>query len=175
MSQAGPALAPGSPAGAGAVSLRRVRRSRLIALVLVGLVVFLVISALLARAFSVDSAERSAITAVVTDEAHGNAAAAVAAITGCRSSPSCRAGVAGDVSRLRHAGAVAVLQITTSSGFSLGPTHGTARVAWTAGGSLPIVQCLRVRHSGNVLSGFHVQLLVLSRRIASSKDCPKTY
>lgn len=52
---------------------------------------------------------------------------------------------------------------------------GTARVAWVAGNSLPRVQCLAVRHAGSVFSGFTVELLVVSRRIASGADCPKHF
>jgi hypothetical protein len=50
-----------------------------------------------------------------------------------------------------------------------------ARVAWQAGGSLPIVQCLRVRRAGNAVSGLRVELLELSRRIASDADCPARF
>jgi len=42
-----------------------VRRPRLIASIAVGLIVFLAISALLARVFSADGAERSAITSLL--------------------------------------------------------------------------------------------------------------
>jgi hypothetical protein len=45
-------------------------------------------------------------------------------------------------------------------------------VAWFAGNSPARVQCVRVRHAGSVLAGFHVQLLIVSRRIASGADCP---
>jgi hypothetical protein len=37
------------------------------------------------------------------------------------------------------------------------------------------VQCVRVRRAGNALTGFHVELLELSRRIPSNKDCPRRY
>ena len=49
------------------------RRSYLLALVAFGVVVVLVVSALLARAFSVDSAEQSAITGLLQAEARGDA------------------------------------------------------------------------------------------------------
>jgi hypothetical protein len=48
-------------------------------------------------------------------------------------------------------------------------------VAWVAGNSLPRVQCLHVRHAGSVIQGFTIQLLVVSRRIASDADCPKRF
>ena len=93
------------------------RRSRLLAIVAAGAVLFLIVSALLARAFSVDSAERSAITAVVQAEARGDAAGAVARITGCAHSGSCRARVTADTRALMRSGAVSIIQIQTSAGF----------------------------------------------------------
>ena len=72
-------------------------------------------------------------------------------------------------------GAIQIAEINPSSGFSLGETIGTARVAWVAGGSLPRVQCVRVRHTGNVISGFQIELLRVSLRIRSSADCPRRY
>jgi hypothetical protein len=46
---------------------------------------------------------------------------------------------------------------------------------WSVAGSLPIVQCVRVHRAGNVLSGLRVELLALSRRIASDSDCPASF
>ena len=60
------------------------RRSNLVALIALGIVVFVVVSALLARAFSVDGAEQSAITSVLQAEARGDAAGVVGADQGLR-------------------------------------------------------------------------------------------
>jgi hypothetical protein len=152
-----------------------VRRSTLLALVFTGVVVFLLVSALLARAFSADSAERSAITSVVQAEARGDTAAVIDRFNGCAASRACRARVGADVAALHHAGAVAVIQVQTSAGFSLTGSRGTARVAWSIGGSLPIVQCVRVHRVGNVFSGLRIELLALSRRIASDAACPASF
>ena len=70
---------------------------------------------------------------------------------------------------------MSVIDFSPSSGFTLGPTLGTARVAWIAGGSLPRVQCVLVRNSGNVLEGFHVHLLKISVKIPGGDNCPKSY
>jgi len=152
-----------------------VRRSQLLALIALGVALFLFISAVLARAFSVDGAERSAITALVQAEARGDAAGVMDRITNCAAQPSCRARVNSDVTALRRTGSVAILALDTSSGFSLTGSTGTARVAFTVGSSLPIVQCLRVRRAGNVLSGLRVELLELSARIPSNADCPARF
>ncbi len=151
------------------------RRAHLISLIAAGVVVFLVVSALLARAFSVGGAENAAITALVKAEAGGDRTAVVSAIDGCHASAACRARAAALATRLRHPGSVSIIQLQPSSQFSLGSTLGTARVAWLAGGSSPRVQCIRVRHAGNVLSGFRVQLLEVSRRIAGGSVCPTRF
>jgi hypothetical protein len=149
-----------------------VRRPHLWLLIVLAVLVFLAVSALLARVFSVDGAERSAITGLVRAEAAGDPAGMLERMHDCRLRDSCRSRVSADAAALRHAGAVSIIQIQPSAGFSLGSTLGTARVAWQAGGSLPIVQCVRVRRAGNALSGLSVQLLELSPRIKSDSDCP---
>lgn len=151
------------------------RRRQLIILIVVGALLFVVISALLARAFSANSAEQSAITALVKAEAAGDVQRVTLRIDGCSRQAACRSRVATDAQRLKRPGAVSIIQLQPSTSFSLGPKVGTARVAWSVGGSLPIVQCVRVRRSGNVLSGLHVQLLEISLRIKSDAACPRTY
>jgi hypothetical protein len=151
------------------------RRATLIALIAGGVVLFLVVSALLARALSVGGAENSAITDLVRTEARGDRAGVVAAITGCRSDPACRARAAAVTSALRRAGGVQIIEINGLTSFALGGTVATARVAWLAGGSLPRVQCVRVRNAGNVLTGFSIQLLKVSVRIRSNADCPSHF
>ena len=151
------------------------RRPTMISLIGAGVVLFLIISALLARALSVGGAENSAITALVTDEARGDQAAVIADIRGCADQPACQARAAADVSALKRAGSVQIAQIQPSAGFSLSSTLGTARVAWVAGNSLPRVQCVRVRRAGDVLSGFRVELLEVSLRIRTNADCPARY
>jgi hypothetical protein len=151
-----------------------VRRVR-ISLIIVGVAAFLAISGLLARAFSLDGAERGAITSLVQAEAAGNTGYLLDNIQGCRADSACRARVAQNVAALRHPGSVTILQLNPSAGFSLTSTVGTARVAWEAGRSLPVVQCVRVRRAGNVLRGLRIQLLEISARIESDSVCPTSY
>lgn len=151
------------------------RRRYVIALAVVGLAIFIVISALLARAFSVGGAEDGAISDLVTAEADGDTAGVVTLIAGCAASAACRAHAARLTTSLRRPGAVSVIQITPSAGFSLTGTIGTARVAWLVGSSLPRVQCIRVRHAGDLLRGFRVDLLGVSARIPSGADCPPRF
>jgi hypothetical protein len=151
------------------------RRRWIIVSVVVGIIVFLALSALLARAFNVGDAEDAAITSLVQAEARGDTAEAISLVTGCRASTACRARATANTAALRHAGSVSIAEINPSSTFSVVSTTGTARVAWVAGNSLPRVQCLRVRHAGSVIEGFTIQLLTVSRRIASDSDCPRRF
>lgn len=158
-----------------AVRRSPIRRPQVIALIIIGVVVFFIISALLARVLSVDGAERSAITSLVQAEARGDAPAMLGAIEGCRASAACRQRVALDVHHLTQTGSVKILSLNPSAGFSLSSTLGTARVAWRAGSHLPVTQCVRVRRAGNALSGLRVQLLEISARIKTDGDCPARY
>ena len=151
------------------------RRLRLFVLIALGLVVFLAVSAVLARVLSVDGAERAAITGLVQSEARGNTASLIGQIHDCQQSPACRQRAAEDASSLTRSGSVKILELNPSAGFSLGSTVGTARVAWRAGNALPVVQCVRVRRAGNALSGLHVELLQISARIKSDASCPAKY
>jgi hypothetical protein len=148
-----------------------VRRLWLLGIAL-AVALFLALSALLARALTVDGAERSAITSLIGFEARGDAAAMAAQITGCQSSSACPVRVAAIARSLARRGNVTIIQIQPSAGFSLGSTLGLARVAWRVGSSLPVVQCVEVQRAGNVLSGLRVELLALSARIKTDGVCP---
>ena len=148
------------------------RRRKTVSLIVAGVVVFLVISALLARALSVGGAEDSAITDLVKAEARGDTGGVIGLIDGCSAAVACRARATANTQALRRSGTVSIIQITPSAGFSPTSTTGTARVAWLVGGSLPRVQCLRVRRAGDLLAGFTIQLLRVSVRIPSDRDCP---
>jgi len=152
-----------------------VRRLRLFLLIVVGLVVFLAVSAVLARVLSVDDAERNAITSLIQAEARGDAGVMTRQILDCAENPGCQRRVAQDAAKLRRTGAVKILTLSSSAGFSLGSTLGTSRVAWRAGSALPVVQCVRVRRAGNALRGLHIQLLEISLRINSQANCPARY
>jgi hypothetical protein len=148
------------------------RRRKLVTLIVAGVVVFLVISGLLARGLSIGGAEDSALTDLVTAEAHGDVAGVTGLIDGCRADAGCRSRAVANAQALKRSGTVSMVLIQPSSSFSLTSTLGTARMVWIVGGSLPRVQCVRVRHAGNLLSGFTVQLLRVSVRIKSDSPCP---
>jgi hypothetical protein len=152
------------------------RRSQLIALITGGVVLFLMISAGITRIFNAESSERSAVTDLIKAEARGDRAGVVSLIEGCAASSACRARAAQLAQTLRRPGQVSVLEISSGTGFGLGGDRGTARIAWEiVDKTKPIVQCVRVRRTGSVVSGFRIELLKLSTRIKSDADCPKQF
>lgn len=146
-----------------------------ILLIVLGVLAFLGISAILARVYSADNGERSALTGLVQAEARGDTIAVIARIENCARQPACTARAAALTAALRHPGQVQVLQIVASTGFNVVSTTGTARVAWQVDGSLPIVQCVVVHRAGNAVSGLHVELIKVSPRIKSDADCPARF
>ena len=145
------------------------RRPKVLLITGVVLVVFLLISALLARIFSADSAQRAAIIGVLQDQAQGDTNAVI-------SSAACRERAAYTAAHLKAPGAVSVLTLQTpAGGITFGNSQGVARVAWRIGSGLPIVQCVRVRRTGNPITGLHVELLAVSKRIPSESNCPQTF
>jgi hypothetical protein len=147
----------------------------MLGLVALGVVLFVAISIGLARVFGANGAEQSAITSLVKAEAAGDQQTMLTLIHGCSDSAGCRTRVAENAVSLKRPGAVTVIQLQPSTSFSLGGMLGTARVAWRAGSSLPIVQCVRVRRAGDVIGGLTVQLLEISVRIKSDSSCPARY
>lgn len=140
------------------------------ALIAGGVLVFLVISFVLARWLSLENAERSDILGVLTAEAHGNAAGMLADLSGCEGH--CRAVVVSDARRLRRPGAVLILADQSQTAYALTSRVGFTRIAWKVLGRLPIVQCIRVSRSGNALSGLTIRLLSVGAPIQLTADCP---
>ncbi|HEV7176200.1 MAG TPA: hypothetical protein VGN29_11950 [Solirubrobacteraceae bacterium] len=152
------------------------RRPKVLLITGVVFVVFLLISALLARIFSADSAQRAAITAVLQDQAQGDTNAVISRIQGCAASAACRERAAYNTTHLKAPGPISVLTLQTAAGgITFGNSEGVARVAWRIGSGLPIVQCFRVRRAGNPITGLHVELIAVSKRIPSESDCPQKF
>jgi hypothetical protein len=141
----------------------------------VSVVVVLLVGALLARFLSVENAERADDLALVQAEVKGNTTAMLDQLSGCRQSAACVAGVRANASnpRLRRSGAVKILQLESKTAYSLSGATGKTRLAWTVLGSLPVVQCVNVRRTGNFLTGIHVHLIGLSAPINNEGTCWK--
>jgi hypothetical protein len=148
------------------------RRRYVIASIGLAVVLFVVISVLVARAVGVGDAQNAAVTALVRSEVRGDTNGVIALISGCARSASCRARAAQLVATLRRPGLLSILQVQPSTNVAVTGSVGTARVAWLVGSSLARVQCIRVRNAGNVLSGFTIEILQVSGRLASDATCP---
>jgi hypothetical protein len=136
-------------------------------------VLFLVISALLARFLTTDNLEREQDVALIAAEAKGDAAGVIGKLDGCSADAACVAREKRNAAdpRVRRTGAVKILSLTSATANSPTGATGKTRLAWTVLGKPPVVQCVDVRRSGNALTGVKVALLSLSRPIPNNGDC----
>ncbi len=132
---------------------------------------FLAISGMLARFFSAENVERDHEWALMQAEAGGAWRAMLYQLTGCSASPSCTATVRADAATLRRPGSVVILSTQSTTDHSLTGSVGETRVAWKVSGRYPVVQCVRVRRSGNFFTGISISLLRVGPRIGSTADC----
>jgi hypothetical protein len=155
------------------VSTRRKEPAALkrIALIALGVLLFLAISGALARFLSVENVERDDAAALLQAQVRGEVDAMLDKLSGCRASRSCVAIVRSNASTLRRAGEPKILSLKSSTSYSLTGASGKTRLAWTVIGRRPVVQCLEVRRTGNALTGIHIRLLALSAPIPNAADC----
>jgi hypothetical protein len=147
---------------------------KLVALVALGVVIFLLISGLLARFLQTENVERDADLALIQAETRGDVQAMLSQIAGCRRSPACVASVRANAAdpRTRKPGAVKILELTSPTAYSLFGSSGQTRFAWSEiKRTLPVVQCIDVRRTGNFLSGITVELTGLSKPIENEGEC----
>jgi hypothetical protein len=150
---------------------RAIPRRRRVTIVVVCAALFLAVGVVLARFLSAENVEREEILAVLQAQAHGDPAAELALLAECAPASACATAVRASAASLKRPGAVKIVSLKSSTSSSLGSSTGTTRVAWTVIGRLPVVQCVRVHRSGNVLNGVSVQLLTLSGPIGNEADC----
>jgi hypothetical protein len=147
-----------------------VRRVTLITAAAFGTFVFLGISFLLARALTGSGAERSRVIELVRAEARGDADAVLERLPACAAEPACARVTRERVAQLKQAGKVQILQYEPSVRVTMTRRSGTGRVAWRAGTSQPVVQCVKARREGP-LTGGGVELLAISKPIALDAGC----
>jgi hypothetical protein len=137
----------------------------------VGVVLFLAISGVAARFFSAENVERDHELILLQAQAAGDVPGMLAQLPGCAARPSCLATVRADARSLRRPGAVLILSTQTTTDHTLTSSTGETRIAWKASSLYPVVQCIRVRRSGNFLSGISITLLRVSAPLADTADC----
>lgn len=132
--------------------------------------VFLGISAILARGLTGAGNEQSRVLDLLRAEARGDATAALRMMPACNAQPACVQVTRDRVASLKRPGDVQILNYQPSVRIALTRQVGTGRVAWRAGESLPVVQCVRVRRDGP-LTGADVELLGISAPIGGEESC----
>ena len=132
--------------------------------------VFLGLAVLLGRGLTGAVSERAAVLDLVEAQAAGDVEAALDELPRCRAEPACARVVRDRVQELRQPGEVQILTYDPSVQLALTNRTGTGRVAWRAGESLPIVQCVRARRDGP-LTGGGVELLAISAPIGREAGC----
>jgi hypothetical protein len=147
------------------------RRPQVLILIAFSVFIFIAISAMLARSLSATGTERTRVLELVRAQARGDAGAVLAETPACAAEPACKAATEAFVAHLKRPGTVQILQYKPSVNLPLTTATGTGRVAWRAGTSLPVVQCVRVRREGP-LSGAQVELLSVSAPIGNEASCP---
>lgn len=135
------------------------------------MLLFLVISGVLARFLSTENAERDQEESLLKAQARGDVNGMLRQLSGCRQIASCVATVRANASSLRRSGAVKIVSLKSSTAYSLTGATGETRLAWTVIGRLPVVQCVEVRRTGSALSGINISLLSLSAPISNEADC----
>jgi hypothetical protein len=148
-----------------------VRRRLLIAL---GVLAFLAASFQLARLLAGGGAERSAIVALLQDQARGDGAAIARRLQGCAPDAACRTRVERLARALRRPGEVDVLRLDSGLRARFVSQTGVSRVAWAAGaaeGGAAVVQCVRVRREWSFAAGASITLLDLGPPIGGTSDC----
>jgi hypothetical protein len=146
------------------------RRARVYIAIGFAAFLFLGMSALLARALTGSGTERSQVLELLEAQASGDAAAALDELPDCAAEPACATVMRDRVRELRRAGEVEILTYTPSVRVALTTRTGLGRVAWRAGDSSPVVQCVRVRREGP-LTGADVELLAISAPIGGAEGC----
>jgi hypothetical protein len=132
--------------------------------------VFLGLSGLLARALTGSGTERSQVLELVEAQAGGDTAAVLDKLAACRAQPACATVMRDRVQELTRDGEVEILTYTPSVQVALTTRTGLGRVAWRAGSSAPVVQCVRVRREGP-LTGADVELVAISEPIDGDQGC----
>ena len=142
-----------------------------IAVVVLAIVLFLGAS-FLARVLAADSRERSDVADLMRAQARGDTTGMLSQLSGCAAKPACAARVRANARALRRPGEVKLVRFDPSTTFALSPHTATARVVWnTLRTHRPVVQCVTVRRTGDILSGPGVQLRSVSGPLRGTAGC----
>jgi hypothetical protein len=127
-------------------------------------------SLFLARGFSATNSERAKVLELLRAQAQGDVDAMLALLPECGAVPACVTTLHNRADAVRRDGELEVLQFRPSVQLAVTDEEGNARVAWRAGDSAPVVQCVRVRRTG-ALNGARTQLISIGAPVAGDASC----
>jgi hypothetical protein len=146
------------------------RRPAVLTAIALGAIFFLGTSIMLARGFSATNAERGKVLDVLRAQARGDSARVLALLPECAAVPACATTVRSRAGELRRDGDVEILQYRPSVQLAITDEEGPARVAWRAGTSRPVVQCVQVRRTG-ALNGARAELIAIGNPVDGEASC----
>jgi hypothetical protein len=135
-------------------------------------VAFLAASAVITRWLQADNAERAKVERLLEAQNRGDADAMARELDRCDAG--CRADLERLAARLEGDGELEIVRYDSHTAHALGAETAPTRVVWQRGGrdrTLPTVQCIEVRRTGNALTGPGVTLLSLSAPIEREASC----
>jgi hypothetical protein len=148
-----------------------VSRARRIGILVAAVAAFVLLSFVIARVLTVGNAERDAAYRLVRAEAAGDQAAVLGLVRGCAGDPACLERARRTIARVQHPGSAKILRFDGPGGIALAGRSGPARVAWKVGTALPVVQCVRLRTTGNPFGGYTVRITGVDEPTALDEPC----
>jgi ribosomal protein L29 len=148
-----------------------VSRAGRIALLAAAVAAFVVLSLVIARVLTIGNAERDAVYRLVRAEAAGDQAAVLSRVHGCAGDAGCVQRVRRTIARVQHSGRAKLLRFDGPGGIALTGRSGPARVAWKVGTALPVVQCVRLRTTGDPVGGYTVRITGVDEPTALDEPC----
>ena len=108
---------------------------------------------------------------LVRAEAAGDQAAVLSRVHGCAGDAACVARVRRTIARVQSPGTAKLLRFDGPGGIAVTGRSGSARVAWKVGAALPVVQCVRLRTTGNPVGGYTVRITGVDEPTALDEPC----
>jgi hypothetical protein len=140
-----------------------------LALIAAAALVFVAVSAGVARWLTADNAERDKVESLLRAQARGDAGGMLRELDRCAGG--CAERVRVNAKRLRRPGKLQIARYDSTTSHALGADTGQTRVVWKTPTTLTVVQCVTVKRSGNPIGGIEVELLGLSGPIPRESAC----
>jgi len=148
-----------------------VSRAGRIGLLAAAAAAFVVLALAIGRVLTLGNAERDAVYRLVRAEAAGDQSVALSRVHGCAGDAACVQRVRRTIARVRHPGTPKLLRFDGPGGLALTGRSGPARVAWKVGTALPVVQCVRLRTTGDPVGGYTVRITGVEEPTALDEPC----